>query len=64
MPCYLPKVYNIEMMEIEMMNMISLKQGQNQLEVKSGQEALEKYIELDEEIAQLQVINYAKWDVN
>ena len=52
------------MMEIEMMNMISLKQGQNQLEVKSGQEALEKYIELDEEIAQLQVINYAKWDVN
>ena len=45
-----------EIMEIELMDMISFKQVQNNNEVKSGQEALEKYIELDEEIAQLQVI--------
>ena len=39
-------------MEIEMKAMLVTLQGN--LEVKAGQEALEKYVRLDEEIAQLQ----------
>ena len=53
---FLSKLLFWKIMEIELMDMISFKQVQNNNEVKSGQEALEKYIELDEEIAQLQVI--------